>query len=595
MFSVLKKKLLKSTPEYKNHKKRFQAGYFPSKSRKKKSKKSKILDSIEGSGSVTAECKVIGDLYQSQTISLDVSNISGISSNSTMKWILNGVTKDIDCDATHCWNNSMNAPSVPGNYDYVLTYNEKTVCAGIVGIGSALTCAVSPNELNKGEEYSFTAHRNITCWNCYYQFDNGTENNIQFGDGIYDISLTKTATVLGNKTLSLNCTCNGNIAASCSQEITINDVPPSFSCPDDLSFETNSQITITPKDLTGCESGCAYTISGTSVSTTNFEYSSGALPSFTAPSTAGTVPYTISLTNNVGTTPKDCSVEIIEPKPCVASDWIIEQNNSNKEILGPFNDGCFEINTEKMCSNAQIHVSSGSGEIILNGKTFSCGYHDEGITPQSIIELKVPKTCTVSKLYVSNCVDPPKAPAFSCPANLSFEVNSSVTITPTGVTGCESGCDYEISGTSVQGNSYTGGALPSFTAPSTAGTSNYTITLTNSTGSTSHNCSVEFTESGSGGSEFACNESNSTNVAKEADYSASANGCIKYVMDGASNLQIGCWWAPSTPVSVKVQTCNGSVTTISHSCGGWVAVPVGGTCSIFLEPQGQMNLKFNNW
>ena len=100
---------------------------------------------------------------------------------------------------------------------------------------------------------------------------------------------------------------------------------------------------------------------------------------------------------------------------------------------------------------------------------------------------------------------------------------------------------------------------------------------------------------GSGGSEFACNESNSTNVAKEADYSASANGCIKYVMDGASNIQIGCWWAPSTPVSVKVQTCNGSVTTISHSCGGWVAVPVGGTCSIFLETQGQMNLKFNNW
>ena len=424
-----------------------------------------------------------------------------------MKWILNGVTKDIDCGTTHCWNNSMNAPSVPGNYDYVLTYNEKTVCAGTVEIGSALTCAVSPNELNKGEEYSFTAHRNINCWSCSYQFDNGTENNIQFGDGIYDISLTKTATNLGNKTLSLNCTCNGNIAASCSQEITINDVPPSFSCPDDLSFETNSQITITPKELTGCESGCAYTISGTSVSTTNFEYSSGALPSFTAPSTAGNPTYTISLTNHVGTTPKDCSVEIIEPKPCVASDWIIEQNNSNKEISKTFNDGCFEINTEKMCSKAQIHAS-GSGEIILNGKTFSCGYHDEGITPQSIIELKVPKTCTVSKLYVSNCVDPPKAPAFSCPDNLSFEVNSSVTITPTGVTGCSSGCDYEISGTSVQGNSYTGGALPSFTAPSTAGTVPYTIVLENDVGLTSKICDVKFTEAGSGGIKMTNNDQN---------------------------------------------------------------------------------------
>lgn len=45
--------MFKSTLEYKNHKKRFQAGSFPSKLRKKKSKKSKILDSIEGSSGNT--------------------------------------------------------------------------------------------------------------------------------------------------------------------------------------------------------------------------------------------------------------------------------------------------------------------------------------------------------------------------------------------------------------------------------------------------------------------------------------------------------------------------------------------------------------
>lgn len=286
------------------------------------------MDSIEGSGSVTADCKVIGSLYQSQSIQLNVSNISGISSNSTMKWILNGVTKDIDCDATHCWNNSMNAPSVPGNYDYVLTYNEKTVCAGTVEIGSALTCAVSPNELNKGEEYSFTAHRNINCWNCYYQFDNGTENNIQFGDGIYDISLTKTATNLGNKTLSLNCTCNGNIAASCSQEITINDVPPSFSCPDNLSFEVNSSVTITPTGVTGCESGCDYEIPEASVQGSS--YTGGALQSFTAPSTAGTFPYTIVLKNDVGPTPKTCNVKFIEAGAGGSSNSVFFNYNDEK-------------------------------------------------------------------------------------------------------------------------------------------------------------------------------------------------------------------------------------------------------------------------
>ena len=91
-------------------------------------------------------------------------------------------------------------------------------------------------------------------------------------------------------------------------------------------------------------------------------------------------------------------------------------------------------------------------------------------------------------------------PTFSCPNNLSYAVNSSVAITPANISGCGDGCSYTISSggsTIVSGNNYTGGALSSFTGSSTTGTENYTVALTNSVGSTSHNCSVRYTSGSS--------------------------------------------------------------------------------------------------
>lgn len=560
---------------------------------------------IEGSGSVSATCGVStynhgisgeNDFYTSADLYFVFKNNASNATTPSVEIFKDGAS--VGTTTLQSWSN-WNSTSIgklsEGSYTYNLKHNGKVICTHSINVKSPLSCSVDKTTIGLGESFKFTTNYAGSAWG-HSLSGNGAPASTG-GSAIYTI----TPTAIGTHTYTFSVTSGDKGSAECSYSVIVEEIAPTITCPADLTgVALNSNVSVTPQSLTGCTNGCNYTIDGSSA--TGSGYTGGEV-SFTGEGVAGEKTYTWNVSNSKGS--DDCEFKVTYeeggsvvptcnctcPTGCdnvITTGW----NSSNTS-------GCYFATTFDIGAWNNSVVNVNGSEFSNSQKTQNDFTLIDGGFYIQITSFQWPSVNIAGG--TPNCggsggggsTDP--KPAFSCPADLSFEVNSSVTITPTGVTGCSSGCDYEISGTSVQGNSYTGGALPSFTAPSTAGTSNYTITLTNSTGSTSHNCSVDFKESGSGGSEFACNESNSTNVAKEADYSASANGCIKYVMDGASNIQIGCWWAPSTPVSVKVQACNGSVTTISHSCGGWVAVPVGGPCSIFLEPQGQMNLKFNNW
>ncbi len=250
---------------------------------------------------VTATCSVGGSLYQGQGIQLNVSNITNLNNQGNMTWSLNGSTQVLTCNSGGCWNNAMNAPTTPGTYSYTLTYSGGEVCSGTVVIEPALTCSVNPTTLSKGDNYTFTGSNNVNCWSCTYTYDSGSEGNHNPTDAI-----TKAASTTGTKTLTLSCTCNNSITATCSKDITINQAPPAFQCETNKSATVSTSISLTPQNLTGCEDGCSYTVAGTSV--TGNGYTGGALPSFTGPSSAGTQTYTVSLTNSANTTSHDCSV-----------------------------------------------------------------------------------------------------------------------------------------------------------------------------------------------------------------------------------------------------------------------------------------------
>ena len=577
---------------------------------------------LEGSGSVSATCGVStynhgisgeNDFYTSADLYFVFKNNASNATTPSVEIFKDGASVGTTTlQSWSNWNNISIGKLSEGSYTYNLKHNGKVICTHSINVKSPLSCSVDKTTIGLGESFKFTTNYAGSAWG-HSLSGNGAPASTG-GSAIYTI----TPTAIGTHTYTFSVTSGDKGSAECSYSVIVEEIAPTITCPADLTgIALNSNITVTPQSLTGCTNGCDYTIDGTSA--TGSGYTGGEV-SFTGESAAGEKTYTWNVSNSKGS--DDCEFKVTYEEggsvvnPCECSSYC-NDCSAIKTNSGTYNSS--DYNCIFFTSASKLNIGGSATKIngVAVTNTNSCydattcenNLNALGITKVNggyymslpswnytdiSISGSIPTECAGGGSGGSGGSSDPE-PTFSCPDNLTFEVNSNVTITPAGVTGCASGCEYEISGTSVQGNSYTGGALPSFTAPSTAGTSNYTITLTNSTGSTSHNCSVEFTESGSGGSVFECNDGNSSTVAKEADYSASANGCIKYTMDGASNIQIGCWWAPSTPVEITLQKCDGSTTTISHSCGGWVAVPVGGTCSVYLQPKGQMNLKFNNW
>lgn len=309
----------------------------------------------------------------------------------------------------------------------------------------------------------------------------------------------------------------------------------------------------------------------------------------TAPSIAGTYLYDVKYN---GSTVCAGSVDIVNPLTCSVSPTTVDKGES------------FIFRADKLSSVRNC---------------WSCSYTDDAgttvgnqsvgsditltATTTGINTLKFVCTCdNVESTCSSELMVNQTAPKFTCPtsAKASIGASDNVTLSLSDVSGCDEGgsyCYYTITGDndiSVSGNSYTSGALPSFTdnTVTTDGTSkSYTVRLTNSVGDVTHACSVEFTE----GSSFPCNAGNSTAIAKETEREDNANSCTKYTMDGASSVRIGCWWAPETPVTVNIMKCDGTTTSISHPCNGWKSVDVGGPCTVYLQPEKKIKWKFNNW
>lgn len=200
-----------------------------------------------------------------------------------------------------------------------------------------------------------------------------------------------------------------------------------------------------------------------------------------------------------------------------------------------------------------------------------------------------------SAILCKNSITIEETLSVECPDAQTKSVGGTVSLAPKTLSGCatDNGCSYTVNDINSQVGSGTlkTGEKFSFTGASSASTVQYTLNVSNSKGSANCTFDVTYEE----GVTFECNENNSTMLAKETEQEMSANACTGYKMNSATTLQIGCWYAPSTPVTIELLDCTGSVVEVSHSCGGWLAVPAGGTCTIYLKPQKALKWKFNDW
>ena len=237
------------------------------------------------------------------------------------------------------------------NRDYELrTSSGKIVASGLTGTNQELSINPSGENTIKDEifylyvknndnfELSCTANLDVndlspTCKKVtengidYFQFsfnqicaDNACSYNVK-----KTYNNTTTSITDGNKTLSQNDTkvkmtgfgnyvlwLNGEETAC---QVNIEEPDPAFTCPTNLQAIAGKEnnVTITPSGVSGCDNGCSYTIAGTSVTSSTFEYHYGALPTFTNSTTAvgNTATYEVSLTNNKTTVKHDCEVTFV--------------------------------------------------------------------------------------------------------------------------------------------------------------------------------------------------------------------------------------------------------------------------------------------
>jgi len=220
------------------------------------------------------------------------------------------------------------------------------------------------------------------------------------------------------------------------------------------------------------------------------------------------------------------------------------------------------------------------------------------------IACETSNSLTVSAAYMSNCSLAQTTISSGGSTTFRYKINN-----------CKnSQCDYEIKRSGVSFKTETGKGENDYSVTVNEG-GEYVVWLNG----VETNCKATLTVSGGGGASsssaapassstaassssaaasFPCNDGNSTQMYPHnpaEDVQMAANSCVKYSAGSSGNLQIGCWWAPETPVTVNIKKCDGTTTTMSHSCGGWQGVDVGNNCTVYAYPEKTIKWDLNFW
>ncbi len=327
-------------------------------------------------------------------------------------------------------------PASTGSLTYILKAGSGEACRATLTVNPpSATCSITPTSVTKGGTITVgLSSISPTNSNVHVSVEeNGSsKDDVQSLWSPNGYSKTFTMSSVGSFEYKVSIM----DVEICKETITVNAPVPDVGCPTDkISYTIGESQKFKATKLENCDNGCDYVLQRTSGGTAFASSDAGTYSSKdTEISLTGTpvaaednVAYTFIVYdksnheiygNCTGT------MQFVEPPPsssseessssaasssstaCTASNWIIDQYNSNKEITGTFTNGCFELNTQKACKKAQVQASesTGSGTFKINGTSITCGtYYDNSITAQPVIKLEVPSTCTVKKIYVSDC------------------------------------------------------------------------------------------------------------------------------------------------------------------------------------------------
>lgn len=277
-------------------------------------------------------------------------------------------------------------------------------------------------------------------------------------------------------------------------------------------------------------------------------------------------------------------------------------NTGNGLIVGPhFNKCDIKINKDAMPSltvgsTYKFRLYSPDGDFDECEKTFTV--KEAGTAPEpgnvNITECKVTKvegTSVTLETKATGC-----GPAETCTYNITPAADGSG--------------DYNNNGTiyfSYDGDKGTISHKLTVTKGTKTDDCTFEVTYSSSSSSEEESSSSSEEESSSSSApssssktdEFDCTDGNSTvmqpGTGDVKDVEMSAGQCVKYTMQQSNTLRIGSWWSPHCPVNVKIKNCDGSFTTISHDCSGWISVYQTQKCTIYAKPELDIKWKFYDW
>lgn len=368
------------------------------------------------SDEVTAVCSN-KDTYPGSTVDhfITMSNLNNIDNNTprTVKINDNTVGTSSNCNKNSCEDMQMTAPNTTGEYTYYLYFDGQEKCHGTLTVNPKLTCEVNKTSLTLGESFTFTASYGGNSWNTSFTGNGVSHNNNQ-------MSYTITPTASGTQSYNFSVTGGSIGEASCETiNIEVGEVSPTATCPTGtINAEPGTTIQFTPT-VTGCSSGCNYTVnwlegSTTKKSVTNYGYTSGQI-SFTGDAAGGNNTYRFTIENKkTSDNSADCEITVNYQRPTYNCPANMEKSVGATVAVTPTS----VTNCTQGCGYKVTKGSSTGTEVIGPGTGYTSGALGSGFTGES--------TAQTVTYYVT--LSNPAGDGTACDFDVTYKTGGSSTV-----------------------------------------------------------------------------------------------------------------------------------------------------------------------
>lgn len=349
-----------------------------------------VGESSSGGGGITAIC---GDAegYPGKEVSLPI-EMRGLDANNIKRTILINSTNYgsfENCNVYYCEKFvKINALTNVGFYVYELYLDSEKLCEGNLKIKSPLSCSVDKTEIGLGESFVWTTSYEGSCY--------GSE---LLGEGVPSANCGSSYSIippsLGVHQYIYKVTGGSNGEAACMTSVTVSEIAPTVECPDNLTKSVGSEVSASPKSLTGCSNDCDWTLKDVNSQVKSGTIKNGEGFSFTGDSSEGTKHYTLEVSNSKGLAECRFDVEYV----------IVERKNVSITSNLELGEGSYTLTCNGSTGTKTLQPYSDAGKVCTSWFSPNINWtsHYGGCSGQSSVIFPLELDVPAGKKIKLNC------------------------------------------------------------------------------------------------------------------------------------------------------------------------------------------------